>query len=123
MATRDHCKFCFDVISSHLEASPSPVPTFPNLRYPLFVTYNTIQTGTPQLRGCIGTFEPLPLHDGLERFAKTAAFSDHRFDPITVRELQSLQCGVSLLTDFEECLDWQDWNVGVHGIRIRFKDG
>ncbi len=30
---------------------------------------------------------------------------------------------ISILHDFEEGDDWEDWTVGVHGIRIFFDDG
>lgn len=69
------------------------------------------------LRGCIGTFAPMRLEDGLREYAITAwvqlggfglelvysdggwldvsrsAFKDTRFSPITKDELPFLQCG------------------------------
>lgn len=40
--------------------------------YPLFVTWNTItRSGDKRLRGCIGTFEPMDLDDGLRSYALT----------------------------------------------------
>jgi hypothetical protein len=40
--------------------------------HPLFVTWNTVtRTGDKRLRGCIGTFEPLDLDDGLRSYALT----------------------------------------------------
>ena len=42
-------------------------------KYPLFVTYNTVtRTGGKRLRGCIGTFEPQELEDGLSTYALTS---------------------------------------------------
>ncbi|PVI07000.1 hypothetical protein DM02DRAFT_381080 [Periconia macrospinosa] len=88
---------------------------------PLFVTWNTIQRdGEKRLRGCIGTFQPQELDDGLRSYALTAAFEDTRFHPITLRELPSLEAGVTLLTDFESISDPMDWTLGVHGLRISF---
>lgn len=48
------------------------------------------------------------------------ALDDTRFNPITLKELSSLECGVTLLTDFEPATDAMDWELGVHGLRISF---
>jgi len=48
------------------------------------------------------------------------AFEDHRFRPIVKRELSTLECGVTLLTDFESASEPMDWEIGKHGIRISF---
>ena len=43
------------------------------IRSPLFVTWNLVTSnGGKKLRGCIGTFEPLPLAQGLKSYAITA---------------------------------------------------
>jgi uncharacterized protein (TIGR00296 family) len=79
-----------------------------------------------QLRGCIGTFNSIPLHSGLYEYSITSATKDRRFDPIQLSELELLSCNVSLLTNFEYAQDWEDWEVGyfiqigTHGIIIRF---
>lgn len=93
---------------------------------------------SPRLRGCIGSFEAQPLHEGLAEYALISAFRDHRFNKITESELSSLECGyapsnplsavvvkrnvnrISLLTDFEDASSYLDWTVGVHGIYITF---
>lgn len=49
-----------------------------------------------------------------------SALHDTRFRPVTLRELPLLRCCVTLLTDFEDCADIEDWVVGEHGIRISF---
>jgi uncharacterized protein (TIGR00296 family) len=92
--------------------------------HPLFVTWNTISRGSHErrLRGCIGTFEPLSLSTGLSSYALTSAFDDTRFAPISKRELPSLECAVTLLTNFESVEDPMDWEVGAHGLRISFTD-
>lgn len=40
---------------------------------PIFVTWNTLNknSGSSRLRGCIGTFSPVPLTQGLSDYAKT----------------------------------------------------
>lgn len=91
--------------------------------HPLFVTWNTItKHGEKRLRGCIGTFSAQPLASGLSSYALTSAFDDTRFTPISSRELPSLECAVTLLTDFEPAANSMDWEVGVHGIRIAFTE-
>jgi uncharacterized protein (TIGR00296 family) len=49
-----------------------------------------------------------------------SAFDDTRFLPIALRELPSLECGVTLLTNFESAADPMDWELGKHGLRISF---
>jgi AMME syndrome candidate gene 1 protein len=51
---------------------------------------------------------------------QSRAFEDTRFQPITARELPSLECSITLLTDFESVSDPMDWEIGKHGIRISF---
>lgn len=91
------------------------------LETPLFVTWNikSARHGY-SLRGCIGTFEPQELDEGLSSYAITSAIHDTRFNPVTLRELPSLQVVVTLLTHFEDASDPLDWELGKHGIRISF---
>uniref|UniRef100_H2Z1U1 AMMECR1 domain-containing protein n=1 Tax=Ciona savignyi TaxID=51511 RepID=H2Z1U1_CIOSA len=112
------CYFCFDVLSAHLHNADPPKPTFTNKAYPLFVTWKI--GGDLRLRGCIGTFSPMPLHSGLREYAITSSMKDNRFSPVRLDELPRLSCSVSLLTKFEDCVDCYDWKVGIHGIRIEF---
>ncbi|KAK4160116.1 AMMECR1 domain-containing protein [Cladorrhinum sp. PSN259] len=88
---------------------------------PLFVTWNIAHPRHGHnLRGCIGTFEPQPLDEGLSSYALISALQDMRFNPITLKELPLLQVAVTLLTNFEEASDAMDWELGKHGIRISF---
>ncbi|KAK9718848.1 AMME chromosomal region protein 1-like [Basidiobolus ranarum] len=120
MATIQHCVFCFDVLLAHLENRKHVAPEFADDKYPLFVTWKTDKFEDGRLRGCIGNFEPLSLHSGLEEYTLTSALRDHRFSPIRLKEVPFLSCGVSLLTNFEEGTDYLDWEVGTHGIWIEF---
>ena len=112
--------YCFDVLNSHLHKHSEPPrrPQFTNHEFPLFVTWYIGRE--KELRGCIGTFQPLSLHDGLREYAITSALRDTRFDPISKDELSKLNCSVSLLTNFEPANSWNDWQIGTHGIRIEF---
>ncbi|KAI0377237.1 AMMECR1 domain-containing protein [Hypomontagnella monticulosa] len=111
-----------DTPATSLDSLPEAVPTI--TESPLFVTWNTVspRSGNTSLRGCIGTFEAQELDEGLSSYAITSAIHDMRFDPITKRELPSLEAAVTLLTDFEDCADAMDWEIGTHGLRISFTD-
>ncbi|KAG7096678.1 hypothetical protein E1B28_004092 [Marasmius oreades] len=119
----EHCYYAFDSLYCALSPSATPIaPTFVDDPYPLFITWNTrsSRSGRSRLRGCIGTFEPQPLYEGLADYALTSAFRDSRFRKIDRSELQNLECCVSLLTDFEDADSYLDWTIGVHGIHISF---
>jgi len=90
---------------------------------PLFVTWNTRSSRPgrqPRLRGCIGTFEPHRIREGLEEYAIISGLKDTRFNPIRKSELPTLECLISLLHDFEDASSYLDWTVGVHGVYISF---
>ena len=120
------CVYAFDIISQKLLKENPPTPSFPqklnNKSYPLFVTWTTGEKKS--LRGCIGTFASEDLKENLTNYAQIAAFNDHRFTPITAKELPTLNCGISLLVNFEDAKDAYDWEIGKHGIQIEFsQDG
>ncbi|KAF2738266.1 hypothetical protein EJ04DRAFT_429327 [Polyplosphaeria fusca] len=113
--------------SSSVQSTASSTPSrgASEAKSPLFVTWNTIGRsggggGEKRLRGCIGTFEAQELDDGLRSYALTSAFDDTRFSPIRLSELPTLECGVTLLTNFEPIDAPLDWHIGVHGLRISF---
>ncbi|XP_018493927.1 AMMECR1-like protein [Galendromus occidentalis] len=120
VARKEMCFYCFDVLYNNLHHMESPSePKFTNESYPLFVTW---KVGLEKrLRGCIGTFIPTKLHNGLKDYALTSALKDSRFEPISKDELPRLTCAVSLLTNFEDAKDYLDWEIGTHGVRIEFE--
>lgn len=75
-----------------------------------------------RLRGCIGTFAHIPLHSGLREYTLSSALRDNRFQPIGQDEFNQLHVCVSVLLNFEDGDSWKDWQVGVHGIRIEFRN-
>ena len=116
------CVFVFDVLISKLtnkNIQPHFPPTLINLKFPVFVTWS--KGKEKNLRGCIGTFYPDDLKTNLENFGLSAAFKDSRFPPIKKEEIENLNCGISLLMNFEEANDCYDWEVGKHGIQIYFE--
>jgi hypothetical protein len=55
-------------------------------------------------------------------FDACSALRDTRFPPVQQHEVAQLSCSVSLLSCFEEAANWQDWEIGTHGLIIEFTD-
>jgi len=76
-----------------------------------------------RLRGCIGSIEPVsPLVECIEEHARSAAFRDPRFPPLTAEELREIDIEVSILTvpkklSFKDGKDLKDQlEPLVHGV-------
>lgn len=70
------------------------------------------------LRGCIGRmFSTQELRQSLPIVARDAAFSDHRFPPVTHSELELLRFEISLLSPLEPCQP-EDIELGTHGVQL-----
>ncbi|SCV02775.1 LAME_0H05116g1_1 [Lachancea meyersii CBS 8951] len=100
-----------------------------NEKTSLFITWKkkTSKSDDYDLRGCIGTFAKLPLLKGIEKYSLIAALQDHRFAPIGEKELPKLKCSCNILHSFQTIYgnkkgDIFDWDLGVHGIELTFKD-
>jgi AMME syndrome candidate gene 1 protein len=119
------CIYAFDVIILSAKKLDQDLLKFPekfkDKNFPLFVTWSKGEDKC--LRGCIGTFSPDDLEKNLMMYSYYAAFKDHRFLPISLKEIPHLHCSVSLLVNFEEGKDALDWEVGKHGIQIDFRFG
>jgi uncharacterized protein (TIGR00296 family) len=121
-ATRELCFFCFEILvnqllheSSHLVQSHRESRSFPDGRFPLFVT----ETKDGALRDYIGTFASQPLFAGLREYTLRSDLEGRRFTPIESSELPFLECKVSLLHSFETWKDRHDWERGTHRIIFR----
>mmetsp|Transcript_15077 Transcript_15077/g.22995 ORF Transcript_15077/g.22995 Transcript_15077/m.22995 type:complete len:246 (-) Transcript_15077:2059-2796(-) len=138
-ASPEMCYYCFDVLVNELldpnrcGKGPQSKLAALNPQYmeklsesvqtPLFVTWEKRKSlDDYTLRGCIGTLSPRPLESAIGDYALNAAFKDRRFNPIGLHELSHLRVGVSLLVDYENCNHVFDWEVGVHGVIIKFTD-
>ena len=44
-------------------------------------------------------------------YEPSSSMKDSRFQPITTEEVSKLECGVSILTNFERGADYMDWEV------------
>ncbi|MCC7498559.1 MAG: AmmeMemoRadiSam system protein B [Bryobacterales bacterium] len=86
-------------------------------RLPVFVT---LYAGG-RLRGCIGScFDPRPLGHSIPELT-LAALHDDRFPPIGLEELDSVEVEISLLTPFRRIGSQQQWQAGVHGSMLRYR--
>lgn len=118
------CCYAFEVLNHKLTGEPTiPLAEFTltdddsqtiPLSAPLFVTWNK----DGNLRGCIGTFQELPIESGVKRFSLTAALQDTRFLPISRKELPSLLVSVTLLANFTQIYAHDDWEIGDHGLKV-----
>ena len=51
----------------------------------------------------------------------SSSMKDSRFQPITTEEVSKLECGVSILTNFERGADYMDWEVS--GLLLAWEKG
>lgn len=134
-ATSEMCQFCFDIVISDLSSENTrfandSVPLFmsalpPTIACPLFITWDKKKVDSSVeyvLRGCIGSLSPRPLATAVRDYALTSALRDNRFDPVRLEEVPNLRVGVSLLVKYEQCTHVYDWQVGIHGILIKFTE-
>lgn len=81
-----------------------------------FVTY----TIDGHLRGCIGqVIGRGPLYQAVAQMAQAAAFNDPRFPPVQLDELDKLKWEISVMGPVQPCLDWQQIEIGKHGLIIQ----
>lgn len=114
---RSHCALCFRAVEAHWRAVPLVAAPAGDQAVAVFVTW----TKLGKLRGCIGSLSALPQPQGLVDFALKSALHDSRFPQITLAELALCTVGVSFLVGFEGGLRWDEWELGVHGIILRFQ--
>jgi AmmeMemoRadiSam system protein A len=72
------------------------------------------------LRGCIGyVYAIKPLLETLTDVAKSAAFSDPRFMPLSQEEFDDIDLEVSVLSPITEVGNLDEIEVGKHGLIIK----
>ena len=106
-------------LESYLKKEEVPLPqtASPQLQTKAgaFVTLNK----NKNLRGCIGSFEEnKPLYQVIPQMAIAAASNDHRFPPVTLKELGDIKIEISVLTPKKKIDDWQKVKLGVDGVVI-----
>ena len=76
------------------------------------------------LRGCIGNFiSSSPLAETVREMAVSACSSDHRFPPVSEKELGDIKIEISALSPLTPVQDPLSIQKGVHGIYIRDRHG
>jgi AmmeMemoRadiSam system protein A len=72
------------------------------------------------LRGCIGYITAVkPLTETVKEMAQSAAFSDPRFPPLRLEELDQMDIEISVLSPLEKIDKIEAIEVGKHGIIVR----
>jgi len=72
------------------------------------------------LRGCIGHMAATgPLYLTVRDMAIAAAVEDHRFRPVTLREMDDIDIEISVLTPMEKISDYNIIEPGKHGVMVR----
>ncbi|RLV93637.1 hypothetical protein JA1_002362 [Spathaspora sp. JA1] len=99
----------FDALNENQKSLPTSAP--------VFITWNK----NDNLRGCIGTFSDFPLEKGVSKFSISSAMHDPRFPAIVKSEINHLSVSVTLLANFVEIHDQNDWSIGENGLRISLK--
>ncbi|KAG0232574.1 hypothetical protein BGW42_008088 [Actinomortierella wolfii] len=124
--TKEHALFAFDCLVANYQQRAPLRPDFENDKYPVFVSWHknaqTQPDGEPELelRGCIGNFKAEPLIDNLSEYAVISARRDGRFEEVGYHELKDMYCTVSILLRFEEAKHYLDWEIGKHGLRLKY---
>jgi AmmeMemoRadiSam system protein B/AmmeMemoRadiSam system protein A len=73
-----------------------------------------------QLRGCIGYIEAIkPLYLTIREMAQAAALNDPRFNPVSTRELESIDLEISVLTPLKKINDVSEIQIGKHGVLLK----
>ena len=70
-----------------------------------------------RLRGCIGRFTSTSsLHSTIREMARSAAFSDPRFPPLTAKEAPKAEIEVSVLSPLKKIESSEEFKLGRDGI-------
>jgi AmmeMemoRadiSam system protein A len=93
-----------------------------------FVTVTNPSSSNPVhpelLRGCIGNFiSAAPLAETVREMAVSACSSDHRFPPVSEKELGDIKIEISALSPLVPIKDPLSIQKGVHGIYIKPRHG
>lgn len=118
---QEMCAFCFRALLAKLQELPAPAaPDDWSVQVPgIFVTWLARGDEGEKLRGCRGSLKPQSLARGLAHYACRSAV-DERMAPVTLTDVPSLTCRISILGCLEDCDDAYDWEVGPHGVHISF---
>lgn len=116
-------KFCFDCLKNHFDSNVQVGdPDDSTECNGVFITWKTIKEkdcdDKNALRGCIGTFQHLPLFKALKIFSLKAALEDRRFEGIQEKEIPFLTLSISILDERQVIEEHLDWEIGTHGLEM-----
>lgn len=96
---------------------PEPLPPEYEMKAGVFVSLKK----RGQLRGCIGTFQPVRenLAEEIAANAISAAVHDPRFPPVTKEELPELRFSVDVLSPLEKVSSKAELDAKKYGIMVR----
>jgi len=78
----------------------------------------TLRAGE-ELRGCIGHIAAhQALFDAVAELARSSAFADPRFPPVSIDELEEIEIEISVLTPLVRIQSGKDVVVGTHGVYL-----
>ena len=102
-------------------SAPDDLPDFFKARAGCFVSIKTLDG---DLRGCIGTVEPVKhtLAEEIIWNAVSAATRDPRFAPVAADELTNLRYSVDVLTEPELCA-MEDLDPKIYGVIVEHESG
>lgn len=114
-------RLAIDAISAHISNGITinpPEKLTPDMQEKAGVFVSMKKDG--QLRGCIGTFEPLTgsVAEEVIRNAIGAATQDPRFDPVTEEELDTLTYSVDVLSEPERVYDKSSLDPVRYGVLV-----
>ena len=79
-------------------------------------TFVTLHRGKT-LRGCIGTMRGVhPLIEAVREMARSSAFHDPRFPPLTGDELGDISIEISVLSPLVKISSLDEIHIGTHGL-------
>ncbi len=101
----------------HMPDMPDPLPSDYEVKAGVFVTLKK----EGQLRGCIGTFQPVRenLAEEIAVNAVSAAVRDPRFPPVRKEELPGLELSVDILGPVEKIESEKELDPEKYGIMVR----
>ena len=113
-------KLAKDTVESYIRKGKTPRPKklIPEMRERAGVFVSLHKHG--QLRGCIGTFEPVKNSVAEEIIANAISSStrDPRFPPVTASELYDLEYSVDILTKHEPVTDISQLDPREYGVIV-----
>ena len=113
-----HCKIARESIENWITSGTKFLPTHRfHLKAGCFVTLHLL---SGELKGCIGTIEPLYSDLALEiaENARSSATHDHRFSPVEIKDLTELKIEVSVLGKPEPIEKHTDLNPKIFGVIV-----